>query len=133
MFYSSFFNMIISKIILYLSEYSKTFNKVIYEFHGTKDFKEIAVRTIHKVKIKLRLFLFFTLIINISLLYFISSFCALYQKTQISLFLGFIFSYCFSNIIFFILCLIVSILRFASLYSKFERLYYISFYIRRFI
>ena len=133
MFYSSFFNMIISKIILYLSEYSKTFNKVIYEFHGTKDFKEIAVRTIHKVKIKLRLFLFFALIINISLLYFISSFCALYQKTQISLFLGFIFSYCFSNIIFFILCLIVSILRFASLYSKFERLYYISFYIRRFI
>ena len=133
MFFSSLFNMILIKIILAFNDYSTILNKIIYEFHGNSNFKFIALKNLDIQKFKIRTFLFINLIISLGLLYFVSSFCALYQKTQFDLFIGTIFSICFSYSIFLFLCIIISILRFISLKKKFEYIYYFSIYLRKII
>ena len=133
MFFSSLFNMILIKIILTFNDYSTILNKIIYEFHGNSNFKFIALKNLDIQKFKIRTFLFINLIISLGLLYFVSSFCALYQKTQFDLFIGTIFSICFSYAIFLFLCIIISILRFISLNKKFEYIYYFSIYLRKII
>jgi hypothetical protein len=133
MFFSSLFNMIIIKIILLFNNYSTILNKIIYEFHGNNNFKFIALKYLDIQKFKIRTFLFINFIISIGLLYFVSTFCGLYQKTQYNLFIGTFFSICFSYGIFLFLCIIISILRFISLYRKFEYLYYFSFFLRQLI
>lgn len=132
-FFSSLFNMFLIKFILLFNNYSIILNKVIYEFHGNRNFKFIALKNLDIQKFKIRIFLFINLIISFGLFYFVSTFCALYQKTQFYLFIGTIFSICFSYGIFLFLCIIISIMRFISLNKKFEYLYYFSFYLRTFL
>ncbi len=133
MFFSSLFNMIIIKIILLFNNYSTILNKIIYEFHGNNNFKFIALKYLDIQKFKIRTFLFINLIISIGLLYFVSAFCALYQKTQFYLFLGTIFSIFFSYGIFLFLGIIISILRYISLRKKYEYIYYFSSFLRQVI
>jgi hypothetical protein len=125
--------MILLKFISIFNDYSIILNKIIYEYHGNSNFKFIALKNLDIQKFKIRTFLFINLIISIGLLYFVSAFCALYQKTQFYLFLGTIFSIFFSYGIFLFLCIIISILRFISLHKKYEYIYYFSSFLRQVI
>ena len=81
------------------------------------------------MKIKLRLFLISSIILNFLLLYIVASFCALYQKTQLSLFIGGFICLILSFLISLILCFIISSMRFISINYKFEYLYNLSHFL----
>ena len=131
--YSSLFTFIITKIIIKLSDYKTILNYIIYEFYGSKYFNEIMKKKIVCSKIKLKLFLFITLLINFWLLYFISAFCSLYQNTQLSLFIGGIINLLILMFISLFFCFLNSSMRFISIYYKIEWLYNFSIFFRKII
>ena len=131
--YSSLFTFIITKIIIKLSDYKTILNYIIYEFYGSKYFNEIMKKKIVCSKIKLKLFLFITLLINFWLLYFVSAFCSLYQNTQLSLFIGGIINLLILMFISLFFCFLNSSMRFISIYYKIEWLYNFSIFFRKII
>ena len=122
-------NMIITKTVFNFLKYVFSFNEIFIQYKGTKFFKEAAEKKINKMKIKLRLFLISSIILNFLLLYIVASFCALYQKTQLSLFIGGFICLILSFLISLILCFIISSMRFISINYKFEYLYNLSHFL----
>ena len=121
---------ILSVIIVYIFDillfYLSLSDKSVYEIKAMPKEQVTGVKIfiiLKRMRIKLILFLIFSLIVMLFYWYFISAFCSVYNNSQIIYIIDCVISFAFFNAIPFILYALVTLLRIISLKKKVKKLY----------
>ena len=117
--YSTLVSQIIEVFLCYLSLTDKHYYEIKNDINNSKT---ILVKTMKCIRIKITLYFIFTSLLFIFYWYLITSFCSVYQNTQIAFIKDSILSFVLSCAIPFVLYLIPSFLRIISLNSNKYRL-----------
>ena len=88
--------------------------------------KNLLLKVITRIKIKIAFFFVFTILMFAIYWYLISCFCAVYQNTQIAFIKDSLTSFLLDNLIPFVIYLFPSILRIISLKTKMKFIYQLS-------
>ena len=72
------------------------------------------------------------ILLGIFFLYYVSAFCAVYRNSQKYLFLGFVESFVVDTLVAFILCILLSFLRYVAIYRNIKCLYSVANFISTF-
>ena len=113
--YSAIVSYAMPIILQKLSNSEKELYKVMKENYNDNNYKEIVNIKLKKLRIKLIAYYIIVFVLGILFLYFVSAFCAVYRHSQIYWFVGFLESFIIDIFISALICLIVSLFRYASI------------------
>ena len=113
--YSAIVSYAMPIILQKLSNSEKELYKVMKENYNDNNYKEIVNIKLKKLRIKLIAYYIIVFVLGILFLYFVSTFCAVYRHSQIYWFVGFLESFIIDIFISALICLIVSLFRYASI------------------
>ena len=129
----SFASNIFSSIIIYylglLGEYSDILDIMVNDIYLKKYYYINIIKFRKYLKIRLSVFYFFQLLMSIIMTYYITIFCVIYNSSQISILINYIYGVLESLAISFGITLLVTILRYLSIKYKWISIYRTSQYI----
>ena len=136
-FFSSLFLSILSNLINFcliwiinkLINYSDVLDMHNQELKNTVHYFKILGIILKKIKQKLIIYFILNFIINLFCFYYITIFCIIYNKSQISLFINYFLGNISSLIYTIILSFIISLFRKISFIIYIKKLYHISVYL----
>ena len=128
-FMSNIFAGIISFIVSKLSNYTEKIEYIIKNVVFRREYYLNIIKFKKYVIIKLTLFYFMQLTINICMFYYLTIFCTVYHKAQGSIMMNYALGIIESMIISFGLTIIISLLRYLSLIYKWKYFYNTSKYL----
>ena len=113
--YSFIVTIIISSLLKMLSSSKKQLNNIIKNREDKKDYLDAVEKELNKLKKKLLLYFIFVFLFGIFFSYYVSAFCAVYQNSQTFWLIGCIESLALDFATPFVICLLLSCLRFLGL------------------
>ena len=116
--YSFIVTFVISNLLKMLSSSKKQLNKIIKEREDKKEYLEAIEKELNKLKIKITLYFIIIFILGIFFIYYVSAFCAVYQNSQTFWLIGCFESLALDFITPFIICLVLSTLRYIGLKKR---------------
>ena len=126
--YASLASMLVSILINYLSNSRKRFDTLMKKEKDEKTFLAESKKIIKSMKGKLFTFFIVTIILMSFFWYYVSAFCAVYQKTQTAWIEGTIITFIFSIVLYSFLYLLVAMMRFIGLKCHVSCFYTLSGY-----
>ena len=124
--YSGIVTIIVSNLLKLLSNSKKQFKDIIREKTIKKEYLEAMYSTLKKLRNKLIIYFICLFVFGIFFLYYVTSFCAVYQGSQYYWLYGCLESLVMDIITPFIFSLILTTLRFLGLYKHSKCLYSLS-------
>ena len=116
--YSFIVTLVLSGLLKMLSSSKKQLNKIIKEREDKKEYLEAIEKELNKLKIKLVWYYIIVFILGIFFVYYVSAFCAVYQNSQTFWLIGCFESMALDFITPFLICLILSVLRYIGIKSR---------------
>ena len=113
--YSVIVTMIGGNLLEMLSSSKNQLNKIIKERQNKADYLKLMNLELSKLRNKLIIYFICVYILGIFFLYYVSAFCAVYQKSQLFWFYGCLESLGLDFITPFLICLILALFRFLAL------------------
>ena len=126
--YASLASMLVSILINYLSNSRKRFDTLMKKEKDEKTFLAESKKIIKSMKGKLFTFFIVTIILMGFFWYYVSAFCAVYQKTQTAWIEGTVITFIFSLLLYSFLYLLVVMMRFIGLKCHVSCFYTLSGY-----
>ena len=129
----SLISILLSNIVLYfarilINNYD-ILNAIIRDIKNKNDYYRIFIKISCILKLRTALFFFLIIIIEITCMYYLFIFCAIYKKIQKNLLINYIIGSCWQLVYSIVICFLIAILRKLSLIKKIKRLYIISRFI----
>lgn len=128
----SLFSNIISAIIIYivskLTEFSAVLELIIRDVSDQNNYYSNIVKFKKYFKLKISFFFIIQFILNFLMFYYMSVFCAVYNKTQGSILINYLYGILESLIFSIGIALVISIIRFLSIKYKWKSIYNASKY-----
>ena len=128
----SFFSNIISAIIMFivmkLTEYARILEIIIKDISNQNNYYTNIIRFKKYVKLKLSIFFIIQFLLNFFMLYYLSIFCAIYNKTQTSIIINYLYGILESVLFSLGITIIISVIRFLSIKNKWKSIYKASKY-----
>ena len=116
--YSFIVTLVLSGLLKMLSSSKKQLNKIIKEREDKKEYLEAIEKELNKLKIKIVWYYIIVFILGIFFVYYVSAFCAVYQNSQTFWLIGCFESMALDFITPFLICLILSVLRYIGIKSR---------------
>ncbi len=126
---SKLIGIIISGIVVSLTEYSINLNFFVEEVKGNKKFYGKLLEYLKKINRKIIIFYIIENIFNLFFIYYLEVFCAIYQKSQIALFKTYLIGELTGFLYTLLIGIVIGLLRFISLRCSKKRIFIISQYI----
>ena len=126
--YASLASILVSILITYLSNSRKRFDTLMKKEKDEKTFLAESKKIIKSMKGKLFTFFIVTIILMGFFWYYVSAFCAVYQKTQTAWIEGTVITFIFSLLLYSFLYLLVVMMRFIGLKCHVSCFYTLSGY-----
>ena len=123
----------IMKLLHKLINYSIAFETIQKEIKIIDDYFRITKILLNVVKIRLIIYFIIEIIISFCCGYYLYIFCVVYEKSQVSLFINYLYGMVISLILSIAITLIVTIIRLISIKIKSRNLYYSSRYLSNLI
>ena len=124
---------IISNIILYFARIlinnCEIFNMIVKEIKNQNDYYRVYIRISCILRLRIAVFFFLIILIEIFSMYYLFVFCAIYKKIQKNLVINYIIGSCWQLVYTIGICLLITILRKIGLKKKIKRLFIISKFI----
>ena len=121
--YSFIVTLVISNLLRMLSNSKKQLNKIIKEREDKREYLKAMENELNKLKKKLVCYFIIVFILGIFFSYYVSAFCAVYQNSQTFWLYGCLESLAMDFITPFIICIVLSILRYIGLKKKSKCVY----------
>jgi len=126
-------SIIISNIILYFARIlinnCEIFNMIVKEIKNQNDYYRIYIKISCILRLKIAVFFLLIILIEMTSMYYLFVFCAIYKKIQKNLFINYIIGSCWQLVYTIGICFLITILRKIGLNKKIKRLFIISRFI----
>ena len=116
--YSSIFSSVITILLSMLSNSENEFRKLMKEKNSNKDYEKLVDDKLNKFRNKLIFYYILIFSLNISFIYFVSAFCAVYRYSQKYLLFGFFESFAINFFVANIVCIFISLFRYMSIQKR---------------
>ena len=126
---SNILSSIISNFLEKLSNYSDSLEAIIKESYLKNYYYRNVIKFRKYLKIKITFFFVIIFVMCLSMTYYISIFCIVYQTTQINIMINYLYGVSVSLAISIGISLLITVIRFLSIRYKNRDLYYTSRYI----
>ena len=129
----SFISIIISNIILYFTRILinnyEIFNVIVKEIKNQNDYYRVFIKISCILRLKIAAFFLLVTIIEMTCMYYLFIFCAIYKKMQKNLLINYIIGSCWQLGYTIGICFLIAILRKLGLNKQYKRLFVISRFI----
>ena len=129
--YSFVSTLIITNLLKILSNSKSEFLKIIRHKKNVEEENYIILVKNKLKKLSCKLFIYFTFVFLLGLffLYYVSSFCAVYKYSQKYWFIGCLESFAIDSLVSFIVCILLSTLRYIAIHKQIKCLYVFAYLI----
>ena len=124
-FYSSIATLITTNLLQMLSNSKSELMQLVKNLKINIDYVIIIENKLRKLRNKLIAYYIIVFLLGLFFLYYVTSFCVTYRHSQKYWFFGCIESFVFDSLISFMSCLLIALLRYASIRKKIKYLYVI--------
>ena len=126
---SKLVGIIISGIVIKLTEYTINLSLFVEEVKGNKKYYKKLLPYLKRIYCNIIIFFIIETIFNLFFIYYLEIFCAIYRKSQIALFKTYIHGEVTALIFSILISIIIALLRYLSLKFSTKRLFIISKFI----